>query len=100
MAFDQDTIVARLKAAREAAGLSQRGLSAIIGLQQGQLSKIEAGLVDPRLSTVLEMARGLELEPVLVPRRSLLAVRAVLGLEADASRPAYSLDDEEEAGDD
>lgn len=100
MCSDQETIVGQLKAAREAAGLSQRALSAMTGLQQGQLSKIESGLVDPRLSSVLEMARALELEPVLVPRRSLLAVRALLGLDADAGRPAYRLDDDDDDAED
>ncbi|MEA3640869.1 MAG: helix-turn-helix transcriptional regulator [Lamprobacter sp.] len=100
MCSNQETIVGRLKAAREAAGLSQRALSTMTGLQQGQLSKIESGLVDPRLSSVLEMARALELEPVLVPRRSLLAVRALLGLDADAGRPAYRLDDDDDDAED
>lgn len=91
---DADTIAEQLKGAREAAGLSQRAVSAISGAQQGQLSKIENGSVDPRLSSVEQIARALGLELVLVPRRSLSAVEAVLGKRPDAGRPAYALDDD------
>ncbi|NBC47602.1 MAG: helix-turn-helix domain-containing protein [Gammaproteobacteria bacterium] len=95
MPADDDTLATQLKAAREAAGLNQRALAAMTGLQQGQLSRIETGAVDPRLSSVVEIARALELELVLVPRRSLLAVQAGLGIKAEPGRPAYSLDDED-----
>jgi len=95
MTAEDDTLPAQLKAAREAAGLNQRALAAMTGLQQGQLSRIETGAVDPRLSSVIEMARALELELVLVPRRALLAVQAMLSSRTEAGRPAYSLDDED-----
>lgn len=94
MDADKDRITDQLKAARDAAGLSQRDLTAMTGIQQAQLSKIENGSVDPRLASLTTLARALELELVLVPRRSLSAVRAVLGGGKPVSRPAYSLDDE------
>ena len=47
-----------LRAARKAAGLSQRALSDRIGLTQAQISKFENGRADPRLSSLVEVARG------------------------------------------
>ena len=95
MSPDSEPIATQLKRAREAAGRSQRAVAAMTGVQQGQLSKIENGAVDPRLSSVEQIARALGLELVLVPRRSLSAVEAVLGSKPDAGRPAYALDDDD-----
>ena len=94
MDAEKDRITDQLKAARDASGLSQRDLTAMTGIQQAQLSKIENGSVDPRLASLTTIARALELELVLVPRRSLPAVKAILNGNKPASRPAYSLDDE------
>ncbi len=70
--------------------LSQRELGARIGLTQAQISKIENGRVDPRLSSVVEFARGVGLELMLVPRRAVpaavaLGVLPVTGDVADKS---------------
>jgi transcriptional regulator with XRE-family HTH domain len=76
------SIVASLKDARLQRGLSQRELSAKIGLPQSQISKIESGSVDPRASTLIEFARALDMELALIPRKIIPAVR-VLGHEAE-----------------
>ena len=89
-------IIAALKFAREARGLSQRALAAQIGLPQSHLSKIETGGADLRLSSLVELARALELELVLVPRRLLPAIEGVVRATA-APEPAYSLDDADES---
>lgn len=67
----------RLKHARLAKGLSQRELSEITGLVQAQISRIEAGTVDPRLSTLVTLAYALDLELELVPRKALPAVKSL-----------------------
>lgn len=67
----------RLKQARLAKGLSQRELSEITGLVQAQISRIEAGTVDPRLSTLVTLAHALDLELELVPRKALPAVKSL-----------------------
>lgn len=93
-----------LRAAREARGLSQRALGAAAGVPQSHISKIENGDVDLRLSSLVELARVLELELVLVPRRTLPAVRAVVGGDGtsrragddEAVRPAYVLDEDDD----
>jgi len=67
-----------LKAAREAKGLSQRGLAARADLPQSHISKIENGGVDLRVSSLVELARALDLELALVPRISVPAVKSIV----------------------
>jgi len=67
-----------LRRARDAKAWSQRELSAKAGMTQAHISRIERGDVDLRLSTLLELARLLDLEPVLVPRNALTAVEALV----------------------
>ena len=66
-----------LRAVRKAEGLSQRELSDRIGLTQAQISKFENGKADPRLSSLVEVARGLGVEVMLVPKRSVPAALAL-----------------------
>lgn len=57
---------------------SQRELAAKLEMKQSQISDIEAGKRDVRLSTFVEIARSLGLELILVPRPLLPAVQYVL----------------------
>lgn len=59
---------------RKAAKLTQAQLAQRTGLSRETVSKVESGVVDPQLSTLLEIARGLDLELLFVPR----AIRAEL----------------------
>ena len=103
--YTLEHLVNTLRAAREAGGLSQREISVKTDLPQSHISKIENGAVDLRTSSLVELARVLDLEVVLVPRRGVPAVRAIVRNLAqardgrgDAQRsapPAYSLDDED-----
>ena len=52
---------ANLRRARLAAGLSQEGLSQRSGLHLTEISRLENGLRDPRLSTIVRVAAGLAL---------------------------------------
>ena len=52
---------ANLRRARLAAGLSQEGLSQRSGLHLTEISRLENGLRDPRLSTIVRVAAGLGL---------------------------------------
>jgi transcriptional regulator with XRE-family HTH domain len=72
-------LVQVLKDARLARGLSQRELAEQAGLGQNRLAKIEAGTVDIRTSTLVQLARTLDLELVLTPRRVLPAVQSLTG---------------------
>lgn len=94
-------IARSLKDARERKGLSQRTISDRAGIPQGHISKIEAGAVDLRLSSLIELARALDLELVLIPRGTVPAVNAIVlaatapaSLDAAPARPAYRLDEE------
>ena len=67
-----------LKKARRSRRMSQREMENRTGIRQSHLSRIENGLVDPKLSHAVQMARAVELEFVLVPRRALAAVSGLL----------------------
>jgi transcriptional regulator with XRE-family HTH domain len=56
-----------IEKARKAAGLSQEALATQAGLSRMTVQRIESGQIDPRLSTLLEMARVLGLELMTVP---------------------------------
>lgn len=75
-----------LRDARVAKGWSQRDLSDRSGLPQAHISRIENGAVDPKSSTLQELARLLDLEVILVPRSALTAVGSVLrDIETEAT---------------
>lgn len=80
-----ERIATILRNARETKGLSQRDLSAVSGVPQSHISKIEQGAVDLRLSSLVELARTLDLELILVPRPAVLAVQSIVRSTAPAS---------------
>ncbi|WP_353190849.1 helix-turn-helix transcriptional regulator [Pandoraea pnomenusa] len=67
-----------LIAARKDADLTQADLAERAGLSRMTVQKVESGAFDPRVSTVLEMARALGLEPMLVPANLRQEVEAFL----------------------
>jgi transcriptional regulator with XRE-family HTH domain len=104
MAYQIQAFAQRLRQARLHKGWSQRVLSGKAGIPQAHISRIESGAVDVKVSTLVELARLLDLELVLAPRVSIPAVEALireaeasdrrLGDHAPAQTPAYSLDEE------
>lgn len=68
----------QLKSVREQKGLSQRDLSQKAGLPQSHISKIENAGVDLRVSSLIELARALDLELTLVPRKTVPAVQSIV----------------------
>jgi transcriptional regulator with XRE-family HTH domain len=78
MTYATDEILHTLRAARERTGLTQRDLSSRIGVPQSHISKIESGGTDLRLSSLIELARALDYELVLVPRKLLPTVEAIV----------------------
>lgn len=71
-------IVAALKAAREQKAISQRELSARSGVPQAKISRLENGAVDVQLSSLISLARALDLEVELVPRKALPAIKSIM----------------------
>lgn len=55
------TLGQRIRAAREAHGLSQVGLAAVAGISQGYLSQLEQDEREPTLSIAARLARALDL---------------------------------------
>ncbi len=81
--YTLESVAETLRSAREAKGWSQRELGARSGLAQGQISRIENGGVDMQLTTLIELARTLDLDLQLVPRSALPAVAAAVRDIAD-----------------
>ncbi len=77
MNYNTEYIASTLRFAREARGLSQRELSVTSGVPQGHISKIENNAVDLRVSSLIALARVLDLEPMLIPRKSVPAVQSI-----------------------
>src|SRR6267378_790919 len=76
--YSVNDIIVQLREARESQGLSQVELGKRLGVSQSQITRIERGASDIRLSTLVETAHALGLEPVLIPKLLLPAVRHLL----------------------
>lgn len=101
MKYSIEHVAEVLKKARVKMGISQRALGQRVGVPQSHISKIEAGLVDLQASSLIELARALDLELMFVPRQLVPMVQSMLsGLQQKQAtpRPMYRL--EEEGGDD
>ena len=93
------SIVTELINARKATRLTQAELAARAGLSRMTVQRIEAGDIDPRLSTLLEMARVLGMELMMVPAELRPDVEGflrsggrVIGQPAGASAPQSVVD--------
>ena len=91
MSYNTEHIRRQLKGAREAVRMSQRELSARSGQTQSHISQIERGKMEPGLGSVVEVARALDLEIVLVPKRLMPAIGSLLE-EAAPSKGSPSLE--------
>jgi transcriptional regulator with XRE-family HTH domain len=78
-----------IAAARRLRNVSQTDLAASLGVSNANISRIERG-ADLRVSTLVELARALRFEPVLIPKEHIGAVRALLetlGTQAASVEP-------------
>lgn len=92
-----DEIAASIRAARQAKALTQKQLGQRVGLPQSHISKIEKGVVDLQLSSLVEIARALDLELKLVPRKALAAVEGAVrahGTTVETSRALNLLNEQ------
>jgi transcriptional regulator with XRE-family HTH domain len=83
-----------LREARKARRLSQEELSKQLGIGQATLSRAETSS-DVRLGTLQQIARALDLEPMLVPRRLVPAVDAFVRHGGFSDRAPYDPDGDE-----
>ncbi|HZU50824.1 MAG TPA: helix-turn-helix transcriptional regulator [Sphingomicrobium sp.] len=90
-------VAASLREARAGKSLTQQELGRRVGLPQSHISKIEKGDVDLKLSSLAEIARALDLEVKLVPRKALPAVEGAVrahGPIAETSRAVATLNEQ------
>ena len=91
-------LIQSLKNARKKKGLTQLQLAQSGGLPQGHISSIESGKTDARLSTLVEMARVLEHELMLIPRQLIIPIKALInGEELAAFEQRWRPDEENES---
>lgn len=91
MDFSIEHIAQELKNARLKKGLSQRALSEKVKIPQSHISNIEQGLVDLQISSLIQLARTLELEVMLVPRPLVMTVKAMQRPD-NIEEPLYRID--------
>ncbi len=92
-----EEITAGVREARIAKALTQKELGQRVGLPQSHISKIEKGTVDLKLSSLVEIARALDLEIMLVPRKALPAVEGAVrahGTTVETSRAVSLLNEQ------
>ena len=75
MSYVTEQILESLREARVRKGFSQRELSARSGVPQSHISKIESGSVDLRISSLIALARVLDLELLVAPKKSVPAIK-------------------------
>lgn len=73
-----DPLVATLTQARKRLSLTQAELAALAGLSRMTVQRLESNGLDPRLSTLHDMARVLGYELLAIPQTALTEVQAVL----------------------
>jgi len=86
-----EDIAASIKVARIAKGFTQKQLGERVGLPQSHISKIEGGSVDLQISSLVEIARALDLELKLVPRRTVPAIEGVVRSQRERSEASRVL---------
>lgn len=98
MNYLTEQIIKSLQEARKHKGFSQRELSARSGVPQSHISKIESGNVDIRISSLISLARVLDMELFLAPKKTAPAIQSIIRTSQTAHHgdeplpPAYHLD--------
>lgn len=82
--------------AREHAGLTQEEVANRAGISRFGYREIENGASAPRATTLVNIARALGMEMMLIPQQMVPAVEALLRPAADDDRPAFTADPEDE----
>lgn len=92
MEVNNGTVGQAFKQRRRALGLTQSQVAERLGMTQSYVASVERSDRDLRWPTVVEMARALELEPMLVPREKIPAVEAAMSLNTDEEAPPLTGD--------
>lgn len=91
--YNAETLGKMLKRARKAARATQRAVSARSGVAQSHLSQIERGRVDFTVETMVQLARALDLELMLVPKKYIPAVTSIAWRGPDAPQQQMYMPD-------
>ncbi|MBX9721092.1 MAG: helix-turn-helix transcriptional regulator [Candidatus Obscuribacterales bacterium] len=91
-------IMDALIAARKSRNLSQSALARSLDIPQSYISRLEAGQIDLRLSSLVDLARFFNLELMLVPTSMVSTVNSLLhaDMPGEQEKPIYQLDDIEQ----
>lgn len=84
------TIGAQLRRARLAAGLTQEQVAELAGISRPRYRDIETGAAAARATTLMNVARALGLEMMLIPQVLVPAVDTLLSPEAAEDAPAFA----------
>jgi transcriptional regulator with XRE-family HTH domain len=83
-------IGSRLQKARRAGGLTQEQVADLAGITRPRYRDIETGTAAARATTLINIARALGLEMMLVPQAMVPAVNALLRPQEDDDLPAFA----------
>ena len=90
-----DKVSEILKSARKNKKLTQKELGNKSGFPQGHISKIESGDIDMRVSSLIEVARLLDLELILVPKHLKQVIYGIISGDNNIhKRSAWQPDEE------
>ena len=84
-------LITTLAQARKAARITQADLAERAGLSRMAVQRTETGDVDPRFSTLQEMARVLNMELIAVPAELHAQVQALIQPQTDQTGAADSI---------
>lgn len=88
-----DDLYNTLQQTRRAKGLTQSEVAELLQLGQSYLSQVERGKHDIKTTTLIEWARVLDLEVMLIPRQHVSAVTYLVRsdnlMQSDKLPPAY-----------
>lgn len=102
MSYVIEQMLKNLRDARIRRGLSQRELSTRSGVPQSHISKVESGNVDLRMSSLIALARALDLELVVAPKKTIPAINSIIrsantnAPDVENIAPAYHLDGDDD----
>ncbi|WFU60050.1 helix-turn-helix transcriptional regulator [Bradyrhizobium pachyrhizi] len=87
-----------LRDARKQAGLTQQQVAERAGISRPRYRDIEQGDAAARATTLINVARALGMELMLIPQAMVPGVNALLRPSADEDRPAFTtdMDDDDE----
>jgi len=89
----------QLRHARFAAGLTQEQVADLAGISRPRYRDVETGIAAARTKTLINIARAVGLEMLLVPQAMMPAIEALLRPGGEDDQPAFSPQQESDEDD-